>query len=395
MKVLKAYKTELKPNKAQIVLLKKACGVARFAYNWGLGRRIEEYKNTGRISTAIEQHKQLNVLKDSKFPWMRESSKCAPQEALRDLDNAYKRFIKSRKYGGKHRFPKFKSKRGVSPSFRISSSHIGKISKTHIWIAKIGSVRIKENGYIPMDSKTISITVKCSGGCRWFVSVKVEEDSPVYGVDLGLKSFAVFSNGEIIDSPKFLLKKERKLKRLQRRVSSKNKGGSNRRKAVNKLAIQHFKIANSRKDFIHKISSRLAKTKPVIVVEDLNVSGMLKNHKLAKGISDAGWSEFRRQLKYKCEWYGSTLIVADRFFASSKTCSRCGEKKAVLSRGERTYRCEFCGFVCDRDLNAALNLKKYGEEKLKQNTVSSTEINACGESHVVECLSEAGNDEVS
>ena len=372
MKIYNRYNTEIKPNKAQERLLLKACGVARLVYNWGLARRIEEYKATGKQSNAISQNKQLNALKKAEFPWMYEISKCAPQEALRDLDKAYDGFFRRVKNGEKPGFPKFKAKHRTTQSFRIN--YKCKVTDTRLNIPNVGLIRIKEHGYIPKCASRYDkssgqkyITIKRSGGGRWFVSVLVEEEvteskkseaQPV-GVDLGLTTFAVNSDGERIKAPKFLRKKERKLKKLQKAASRKVKGSSNRKKAVKKLAVQHYKVACCRRNFLHQESSKLVKTKPVLVFEDLNINGMIKNHKLAKSISDAGWGGFVRMCTYKAERVGGRVIKADRWFASSKTCSRCRCKKDELNLDTRIFKCDSCGLEIDRDLNAAINLKNW------------------------------------
>jgi putative transposase len=184
----------------------------------------------------------------------------------------------------------------------------------------------------------------------------VASDKPVAGVDLGIKTLAMVSDGTVIPNPRSLSRNLRKLKRLQQSVSRKVKGSANRRKAVKQLARAHQRVANIRREALHQATTILAKTKSVIVLEDLNVSGMLKNHKLARAIADVGMGEFRRQLEYKAAWHGCQIVLADRFYPSSKKCSRCQNVKEELSLGERVFKCDVCGFECDRDLNAALNL---------------------------------------
>jgi putative transposase len=372
MQVLRAYKTELDPNNVQQTLLAKHAGAARFTWNWALSRRIEEYKLTGKSSNAIEQHRQLNAMKPTDFPWMYEVSKCAPQEALRDLDKAYRNF-----FAGRAKLPKFKSKRRGLGGFRLTGSIT--IEADRIKLPRVGWLRLKESGYLPTDAKINSVTVKERAG-RWFVSVQVEEQivvtenqGPAIGLDLGLKSFVVGSDGSSLDAPKPLLRSLRRLQRLSRQHSRKQKGSMNRRKAAKRLAKFHYRIACQRADFIHKATSILTKTKSVIVVEDLNVGGMLKNHCLARSISDAGWSTFVRQLEYKSAWHGSRVIKAGRFFPSTKTCSACGMVKEEISLSERVYRCDGCGLVLDRDVNAAKNL-------LNLSTGSSPGFQACGDS---------------
>lgn len=372
MKILKAYKTELDPNNVQRTLLAKHAGAARYTWNWALNRRVEEYKLTGKSSNAIEQHRQLNSLKPIDFPWMYEVSKCAPQEALRDLDKAFKNFFAKRS-----RHPRFKRKNRGLGGFRLTGSIT--IEAGRIKLPRIGWLRLKESDYLPTDAKINSVTIKERAG-RWFVSVQVEEQiavsenqGPAIGLDLGLKSFVVGSDGSSLEAPKPLLRSLRRLQRLSRQHSHKQKGSMNRRKSAKRLAKLHYRISCQRADFLHKATSDLTKTKSVIVVEDLNVGGMLKNHCLARSISDAGWSEFVRQLEYKAAWHGSKIVKAGRFYPSTKTCSACGMVKDEIPLSERTYCCDGCGLVLDRDVNAARNL-------LSLSTGSSSGFQACGDS---------------
>lgn len=368
MEILRAYKAELDPNNVQRTALLKHAGASRFAYNWGLARRKQEYEKTGKSSNAIEQHRQLNQLKKTEFPWLYEVSKAAPQEALRDLDKAYQNFFRRVKNGETPGFPKFKSRKNGIGSFRLTGAiHV---TETHIKLPRIGWLRLKEHGYIPADGiHILSVSVSESAG-RWFVSVQCKQEieatqaigEPV-GIDLGIKNLAVTSDGTRFENPKPLKKAQAKLKRLQRELSRRKKGGKNREKTRKKVATTHRRIANIRRDTLHKATSTIvAKTKPdsdrpgVIVLEDLNVSGMLANHCLAQAISDVGFAEFRRQLEYKTAWYGEELLLADRFFPSSRLCRHCGCINAELKLSDREWTCD-CGMVLDRDLNAAINLK--------------------------------------
>lgn len=376
MKINRAYKTELDPNKKQLESLKKHAGSARFAFNWGLARRIEEYKKTGKSPNAIEQHKQLNALKETEFPWMYEVSKCAPQEALRNLDKAYANFfirvklLKEGKLKGKVGFPKFKSKKKGLGNFRLTGSIF--VGEGSVQLPRLGKIRLKEKNYLPsVGVKINSATVSEHAG-RWFVSLSVEEEikpltgeAPPIGVDLGVNHMAVCSDSSIYENPKALRKRLKKLARVQRKISRQKKGSKRREVTRLQIAKLHFRISNIRKDAIHKATSEIvAKSKPqklrpsACVIEDLNVAGMLKNRRLSRAIADVSFGELRRQLSYKCSWHGVKLIVADRFFASSKTCSRCGEIKQTLELSEREYVCAVCGIRRDRDLNAALNLQK-------------------------------------
>jgi putative transposase len=247
-----------------------------------------------------------------------------------------------------------------------------------IQLPRLGRLRLKEKDYLPTQGVTVlSATVSEEAG-HWYISVQVAEEreapintGPVVGVDLGLKALATLSDGTVIPNPRHLKQKLKKLKRLHRRVSRRKEGGKNRKKAVQQLRKQYRKIRHQRQNTLHQVTSRLAKTKSVIVLEHLNVAGMRKNHHLAQAIGDVGWYEFRRQLTYKAAWYGCRIILADRWMASSKTCSSCGWVDETLQLSNRTFHCQQCGLVLDRDLNAALNLAKLAES-------SSDTQNACG-----------------
>jgi putative transposase len=392
MIVLRAFKTELDLNNSQKTACAKHAGAARWAYNWGLARKIEAYQKGEKVPTAIGLHRELNLMKKSELTWMYEVSKCAPQEALRNLDQAYAHFfrrVKEKKAGKKIQagFPRFKSKKNGLGSFRLTGAiHV---YDGAIQLPRLGRLRLKERGYLPVEGvHLLSATASEQGGGRWFVSVQVEMDlpdpahrpafgagktaKPVAGVDLGIMALATVSDGTRIENPRALKSSLRKIKRLQRTVSRRQKGSANRRKAVQQLAKAHFRVANLRKDTLHQATSLLAKTKSAVVLEDLNVSGMMKNHHLAQAIADVGLYEFRRQLTYKGEWYGCEVLFADRFYPSTKRCSRCGNVKAGLDLSERVYECEVCGLIIDRDLNAASNLERL-------TTASSAGIDACGE----------------
>jgi putative transposase len=391
MEIFRAYKTELDPNNVQRTALMKHAGAARFSWNWGLAKRKQEYEETGKSSNAIEQQRQLTALKKTDFSWLYEVSKAAPEGALRDLDKAYKNFFRHVKNGEKQPgFPKFKScKKGIG-SFRLTGAiHI---TETHIKLPRIGWLRLKEHGYIQTDGiHILSVTVSESAG-RWFVSVQCKQEiettqaigEPV-GVDLGIKDLAVTSEGAKFENPKPLKKAQAKLKRLQRELSRRKKGGKNREKTRGKVAKVHQRIANIRRDTLHKATSAIAaKNKPdderpsVIVLEDLNVTGMMKNHCLAQAISDVGFAEFRRQLEYKAVWHGSELVVADRFFPSSRLCRHCGCINSGLKLSEREWICD-CGAVLDRDLNAAINLKNLAVRRVTPEQACNEQANACGE----------------
>ena len=304
----------------------------------------------------MEQHRLLNRLKKTDFPWMYEVSKCAPQEALRDLDKAFKNFFE-----GRANFPKFK-KKGIGDSFRLTGTI--KVFPKHVQLPRLGKIRVKETA--KCKGRILSATVSREAD-RWYVSLAVEMEIPdplpvqggLVGIDRGLTHFAVLSTGEKVEAPKSLAENLKKLRRLSRQLSRRQKGSNNRRKAALRLARLHRKIKNQRKDFLHKLSTRVAKTKPVIVVEDLAVKNMVRNKRLSRNIADAGWREFQRMLAYKTKWYGSRLVVAPKFYPSSRMCSECGYVLPELGLSTRHWVCPECGAIHDRDINAAVNLLQY------------------------------------
>ena len=377
MLVKKAYRYELDPNNLQRTILHQHAGASRFTYNWGLEQRIALFKeNQGkdRFTDAMKQHKLLNSLKRTQFFWMYQCSKCAPQEALRNLHRAFQNFYRGIKTRQKVGFPRFKRK-GVRDSFRLTGTI--RFQGRAIQLPRIGKVRIKERRKNYHTGRILSVTIRRRAN-RWFVSVTVEEEIPdpspitgqVVGLDLGVKTLATLSDGNTFTNPRALGRRLRKLRYLSKNLSRKKNGSKNCEKAKLRLAKMYLTIFNIRQDTLHKVTTYLAKSHSKIVIEDLGVSGMMKNRRLALAIADVGFYEFRRQLEYKCQWYGSQLVIVSRTFPSSKRCSRCGHKKKKLSLSEREYHCEECGLRIDRDLNAALNLV----------TVSLPEtLNACGE----------------
>jgi putative transposase len=371
MKVLRAYKTELDLNNAQVTDCRRHAGAARYAYNWGLTRKQDAYKATGTSPSAIDLHRELNALKKTELPWMYAVSKCAPQEALRNLDSAfahlYRRCALKRegKLKGKLGYPQPKTKKKGLGSFRLTGSIV--VFAEAIQLPRLGRLRLKERGYLPVAGvKVLSATVSEQAG-HWYVSIQVELEhtvpvntGPVVGVDLGVKTLVTLSDGTVIPNPRPLKRRLKKLKRLHRAVTRKHKGSKNRKKAARALGKAYRKVAHQRANTLHQVTTRLAKTKSVIVIEDLQVAGMLKNHHLAQAISDVGFAEFRRQLLYKAEWYGSQVLLASRWEPSSRTCSARGWYDADLGLSDRVFRCQNadCGQILDRDLNAAINLAK-------------------------------------
>ena len=364
-----SHKIRLDPTEAQIVQFKKACGCARFAWNWALAKWNEKYA-AGEKCTGYSLNKEFNAIKGELFPWISESSAWASQRPFANLQSAFRRFFKKT---AKH--PKFKSKGKSHDSFYVHNGAFSVDNKT-CKLPRIGEVRMKEE--LRLSGKIMSGVVSRTAD-QWYISIAVELDklprtvkatSKVVGIDLGLKETIVTSDGDRFKAPKPLKKYSKMLARRSKQHSKKVKGSNNKYKSQMKLAKLHAKIANIRKDFNHKATTKLIDENQVIGLEDLNVAGMLKNHCLAKAISDVSWSEIRRQLEYKSAIYGREVRLVNRFFPSSKTCSKYGSVKKTLGLDERVFRCSDCGYIIDRDLNAAINIR---------NTVGHTGINAWGE----------------
>jgi putative transposase len=389
MWVNQAFRFELSPNATQRRALAQHIGAARFAYNWGLEMALKALEEGRRLPSAPELHKAWNVWKRENAPWWTEVSKCAPQEAFRDLERALKNWRK-----GKSRFPRFKRKK-LTPDNGARFTGAIKVFSRQVQLPRIGLVKTKERtdklvGLIEAKrARILSATVSREAD-RWYVSLTCEVERPdpkpkevrseddVVGVDLGLSSFATLSDGTQIEAPKPLAKRLRLLKRRSKQLSRKEKGSNNSKKAALALARLHRKVKNLRRDFLHKFTTWLARTKPVIVVEDLNVRGLSRGW-LSRSVADVGWGAFLRMLEYKARWYGATLIVAPRSFPSTRLCSRCGHLHGKVPLSQRVFRCAAYGLQIDRDLNAALNLKAYGLAHLTGSTGSSPGSHACGD----------------
>jgi putative transposase len=382
--IQRAYKTELDLNDQQTTACRKHAGAARWAYNWGLARKQEAYRAIGKSPSAVDLHRELNTLKQTDVPWLYEVSKCAPQEALRNLDTAFAHFFrrtqlkKQGKLRGKLGYPQRKTRKRGLGGFRLTGSIV--VFPHAIQLPRLGRLRLKERNYLPTNGvRVLSASVSEQAG-HWYVSVLVEQEhivpansGPVVGVDLGIKALATLSDGAVEPNPRHLKQRLRKITRFQRAVSRKRRGSCNRRKAIQRLARLHRMVAHQRANTLHQFTSRLAKTKSVVVIEDLNVAGLLKNHQLAQAIGDLGFGAFRRRLTYKAAWYGCQVVVASRWEPSSKTCSGCGWVDEELALSDRVFHCQnpSCGLLLDRDLNAAINLAKLAGS-------SSDSQNACG-----------------
>ena len=372
--MLIAHKIALNPNNKQRSYFFKATGVARFAYNWALAEWNCQYAawkedNSLQKPSQMALRRQLNGLKREQFPWMLEVTKNAPQMAIIQLGEAFKNF-----FAGRTHYPTFRRK-GIYDRFSLTNDQF-QIDGSRIRIPNLGWVRMRET--LRFTGKIMSATISRVAD-RWFVSITVDsqvqshpatENQGAVGVDLGLSTLATLSTGEVIRGPKAHTQQLSRLKRLSRRLSKKQKGSQNRKKMQIKLARFHARIANIRCDALHKFTTDITTRFDTIGIEDLNVRGMMKNHRLARSIADMSFHEFRRQVEYKTDRRGGIVIVADRWFASSKICSCCDYKLDVLPLSIREWVCPACHIKHDRELNAAINLKNMA--------VSST-VSACGE----------------
>lgn len=352
----KAYKYRIYPSEEQKIYLRKTFGCVRFIYNKMLADRIEYYKLTEKsLKNTPAQYKK-------EIPWLKDVDSLALANAQMNLDKAYKNFFRDKSFG----FPKFKSKKTNYNSYTTNNQNgTVYIEKGYIKMPKLKSmIKIKQHRQFNGLIKSCTISQVPSG--KYYISILVEteniklcETDKKIGIDLGIKEFAITSDGEFFANPKHLKKSEKRLIKLQKDLSRKLKYSNNRNKARIKVAKIHEKIANQRKDFLHKISTQLINENQVIVIEDLKVSNMIKNHKLAKSIADISWSEFRTMLEYKAEWYSRKIVVAPSNYASSQLCSNCGNKSSqTKDLSCRTYICPVCGMIMDRDINASKNLLK-------------------------------------
>ena len=364
MKVTRSHKIALDPTPEQETAFRKAAGVARFAWNWALAEWNRLYK-AGEKPDGPSLKKRFNAVKADLFPWIYESPRDANAQPFAHLDRAFRDFFRDRKKSGKKNsrkrgYPRFKKKGRCRDSFYVANDRFHVEGKT-IRLPKVGTVRMREA--LRFEGKVLCATVSRTAS-RWFVSISVEVDLPVIpcenqagtiGVDLGIRKLATFSDGTTIDGPKPLRRALRRFRRLSRSLSRKAKGSRNRDKARQRLSRCHARIANIRSDCLHKLTSHLVGRHGCIVIEDLNVKGMARNRKLARAIHDMGFGEFRRQLGYKAEVSPCEVIVADRWFPSSRLCRICHAKNDGLTLKDRIFRCDACGHAEDRDLNASRN----------------------------------------
>jgi len=357
---LRAFKYRIYPTEEQSIFLEKHFGACRFVYNHFLDFRSKEYKNNKRSVSGLECKRMLIPLKKNN-EWLKEINSQSLQEAVLNLDKAYRRFFqKLRKY------PAFKKKRNHQ-SFTVPQ-HFS-IEGDLFYIPKL-KTGIRMKLHRPIDGIPLSLTISRSPSGKYHVSFICETLMPVVnnkpvntvGIDLGLASFIVTSNGDKIEHPKYLRESEKRLARVQRSLSKKKNGSMNKRKQRLKVAILHEKIASQRKDFLHKLSRKIVDENQAVYLEDLNIKGMMQNRHLSKSIADSGWHEFVRQLKYKGEWYRTRVVQVGRFVPSTKTCSVCDAVNHDLTLKDRVWTCPSCKTVHDRDINAAIVIKKVGQD---------------------------------
>jgi putative transposase len=362
LKIRKAFKYRIYPNPEQQEALARQFGCKRYVYNWGLARRKEAYEENKESLSYEDLAGELPALK-AEYEWLKEADSQVLQQGLRDLQQAYDNFFRRVAKGIRPvGFPHFKSKHGKQ-SIRYPQRFKLREDGKRIYLPKVGWVRVKQHRAVEGAMKNCTVTKNKSG--QYFVSIQCELvvlDVPpggeALGVDLGLIDFATFSVPvePAVPTPKHLRKAEAKLAKLQKKLSRQEKGSKSYEKTRQRIARQHEKVANARRDFHHKLSYYLTATYGLLAFEDLNIKGMVKNRRLAKSISDAAWRQFLQFCRYKGEWYGCEIVQIDRFYPSSKKCSVCGEINRALQLSERRWVCPFCGAELERDPNAAVNI---------------------------------------
>mgnify|MGYP001023296886 CR=1 FL=1 len=360
--MLKAFKFRLYPTTTQAAQLNQHIGSCRFVYNWALDQKIKTYEQTGKSISRFDLNKMMPSLKASN-EWLGEVNSQSLQGMTKRVESAFTRFFRE-----KNGFPIFKSKKNPIQSFPVPQHYTVNFENSTVKLPKIGEIKAVLHRRFEGELKTATVSRSCKG--HYYISILVEDgkelpvkqeflNSTTIGIDVGIKDFAVLSTGEKIENPKYLKNSLQRLKLLQKRVSKKQKGSQNRAKAKQRLAALHDKIANQRNDFQNKLSFKLISENQAIALETLNVKGMIKNHNLAQSISDSAWSSFVTKLEYKAEWLGKTVLRIGQFEPSSKLCSVCGYHNTELQLKDREWECPDCATTHDRDINAAINIKKF------------------------------------
>jgi len=360
--MLKAFKFRLYPTTTQAVQLNQHIGSCRFVYNWALDQKIKTYEHTGKSISRFDLNKMIPSLKASN-EWLGEVNSQSLQGMTKQVESAFTRFFRE-----KNGFPRFKSKKNPIQSFPIPQHYSVNFKNDTVKLPKIGEIQAVFHRGFEGELKTATVSRSCKG--HYYISILVEDgkeiplkqefsDSTTIGVDVGIKDFAVLSTGEKIENPKYLKNSLQRLKVLQKRISKKQKGSQNREKAKQRLAAIYDRIANQRNDFQNKLSLRLMSENQAIALETLNVKGMVKNHNLAQSINDSAWSSFVTKLEYKAEWFGKTVLRIGQFEPSSKLCNVCGYHNKELQLKDREWECPECYAKHDRDINAAINIKKF------------------------------------
>jgi len=378
--MLKAMKYRIYPNKSQKQLIEKHFGSTRFLYNYFLDYRQKEYaKGNKKIGYIITQAELTKLKKLDEYVWLNECGSQSLQMALRDLDSAYSRFFK--KQGG---YPKFKSKKHTHQSFTAPQNI--KVANNRVYLPKFTKegIKVKLHREIPKNAILKQATISRQNN-QYFISILIDDTITIpkpikaknaVGLDMGITDLIITSDGKKYENKKYFVKSQKQLKKLQRRLSKKKKGSNNRQKAKLRVQKLHTKINNQRKDYLHKISNEITNQYDIICLETLGVRGMMSNGRLAKSIADVAWSEFMRQLEYKAQWRGKTILKIDKWFPSSQICSNCGASTGKKTLNIRRFDCPHCGKKeIDRDINASINIKNYGLGQVdNRNTVGTIGI---------------------